>query len=82
MKVQTIADFDDLKNQLGAAGDKLVVVEFFEAEESVLENMNMNGCKVVFLKVSDWYGCEDMLQEYKMPTYILFRNPGAVPVYS
>jgi len=85
--VHTVADMDDFKNQLKAAGDKLVVVDFFatwcgpcKMIAPHLEEMSKSMADVVFLKV-DVDDCEDIAQEYNitaMPTFIYIKKENKV----
>ena len=83
-KIVTVEDGEDFSQRLKAAGERLVVVDFFaqwcgpcktiaphlqEMATSMVE-------KVVFLKV-DVDDCEELATEYgvkAMPTFILFRG--------
>merc|ERR1712008_162070 len=82
-----VEDSDDFKNQLTAAGDKLVVVDFFatwcgpcKMIAPVLEAMSSSMEDVVFLKV-DVDDCEDVAAEYSitaMPTFLFIKSKGKV----
>eukprot|EP00088_Acartia_fossae_P069892 TRINITY_DN9222_c0_g1_i1.p1 TRINITY_DN9222_c0_g1~~TRINITY_DN9222_c0_g1_i1.p1 ORF type:complete len:117 (+),score=33.54 TRINITY_DN9222_c0_g1_i1:36-353(+) len=81
--VHSVQDFDDFKNQLKLAGDKLVVVDFFatwcgpcKMIAPHLEEMSKTMDDLVVLKV-DVDECEDIAQEYKitaMPTFIFIKK--------
>ncbi len=82
-------DLDDLKDQLGKAGDKLVVIDFYamwcgpcKMIAPKIEEMEAAMQNVVFLKV-DVDEAEDAAQEYNitaMPTFILIKNKNKVSV--
>ncbi len=80
-------DLGDLQDQLGKAGDKLVVVDFYatwcgpcKMISPKIEEMEAEMKNVVFLKV-DVDESEDAAQEYgisAMPTFILIKNKNKV----
>ena len=70
--VYAVKDMDDFNNQLTAAGDKLVVVDFHATWSGCckkiapqLEEMDKTMEEVVFLKV-DVDDCEDIAAQYKV----------------
>jgi len=81
--VHQVKDTADFKEQLKAAGEKLVVVDFFatwcgpcKMIAPHMEEMSKNMSDVVFLKV-DVDECEDIAMEYKitaMPTFIFLKK--------
>jgi len=81
--VHAVTDTDDFKNQLAAAGEKLVVVDFFatwcgpcKMIAPVLEELNKTLEDVVFIKV-DVDDIEEVAAEYKitaMPTFIFIKK--------
>ncbi|XP_043278484.1 thioredoxin-2 [Venturia canescens] len=90
--VHQVKDSDDMKAQLKAAGDKLVVVDFFATwcgpckaiSPKVEELAQTLGDAVVFLKV-DVDECEDLAAEYgisSMPTFIFIKNGETLEQFS
>merc|ERR1712029_74154 len=85
--VKQCATLAELKEQLKAAGDKLVVVDFFatwcgpcKVIAPQIEQMDTEMSDVVFLKV-DVDENEDAAQEYSisaMPTFIFMKNNAKV----
>jgi len=81
--VHAVTDTDDFKNQVTAAGEKLVVVDFFatwcgpcKMIAPVLEELSKTLEDVVFLKV-DVDDVEEVAAEYKitaMPTFIFLKK--------
>ena len=81
--VHQIQDMEDLQSQLSAAGDKLVVIDFFatwcgacKTISPKVEAMAGEMSNVVFLKV-DVDEAEDVKEEYNisaMPTFIFLKN--------
>jgi len=81
--VYAVTSMDDFNNQLTAAGEKLVVVDFHatwcgpcKMIAPHLEEMSKTMDDVVFLKV-DVDDCEDIAAEYKitaMPTFIFMKS--------
>eukprot|EP00095_Tigriopus_kingsejongensis_P009072 maker-scaffold742_size103727-snap-gene-0.15 protein:Tk09072 transcript:maker-scaffold742_size103727-snap-gene-0.15-mRNA-1 annotation:"Thioredoxin-2" len=81
--VTQIPDMDELRSQLAAAGDKLVVIDFYatwcgpcKMIAPQIEEMAGSMAEVVFLKV-DVDEAEDVAAEYNvtaMPTFILIKN--------
>eukprot|EP00092_Neocalanus_flemingeri_P065051 GFUD01079040.1.p1 GENE.GFUD01079040.1~~GFUD01079040.1.p1 ORF type:complete len:106 (+),score=42.46 GFUD01079040.1:52-369(+) len=81
--VHSVENMDDFNNQLVAAGDKLLVVDFHatwcgpcKMIAPHLEEMSLTMEDVVFLKV-DVDECEDIAAKYEisaMPTFIFIKS--------
>lgn len=91
MGVHHVKDSDDFKAQLAAAGEKLVVVDFFAAWcgpckfiSPKVEELAGQESDVVFLKV-DVDECEDIAGENNissMPTFVFFKNSAPLESFS
>lgn len=90
--VYQVKDKADFQNQVTAAGDKLVVVDFYATwcgpckmiAPKLSELSSQYEDKAVVLKV-DVDECEDIAVEYNvssMPTFVFIKNGNVVKIFS
>ena len=90
MSIKLVASLSEFEEDLKAAGDKLVVVDFYATWcgpcrmiAPKLEEMAKQNSNVVFLKV-DVDEAEDVSEKYSisaMPTFLFFKNGEKVSVF-
>lgn len=91
MGVYHVKNADDLKAQISAAADKLVVIDFFAAWcgpckfiSPKIEELSNEETGVIFLKV-DVDECEDVASEYQissMPTFVFVKHGEKIENFS
>lgn len=89
--VYTVKDAADLESQLEAAGEKLVVIDFFavwcgpcKVIAPKLAELQTQYSDIIVLKV-DVDECEDLAMKYdvsSMPTFLFLKNKQVVDSFS